>query len=330
MRRWLLIWLCMLSAVAYDWPRLWIEVTALLPELLPPDWDPFALSKAWLPWVFAVTMLAVGAMLPAEEVGKALRDGRRVLLGTMVQYVAMPALAFLFARLLVGDDIDATTGLIMAGCVPGAMASNVLTLLARGNTSYSVCLTTSATLLSPILVPLAMWITLGEVASPKIIGRASLFLILTVVLPVAVGHLAGRNLTRHRHRLERVGSTVANSAILWIIAVVVATNREQITETHAGLLAALLGLNLTGYAVGYAAGTRFGLPEAMRRALTLEVGMQNAGLGATLALKLFPDRTALALPAALYTFLCMFTGTLLAQWWYHRSIQESNRQRASA
>jgi BASS family bile acid:Na+ symporter len=57
------------------------------------------------------------------------------------------------------------------------------------------------------------------------------------------------------------------------------------------------------------------LPEPMRRALTLEVGMQNAGLGAALAVKLFPDQAGVAIAPALYTFGCMLTGTMLAHIW---------------
>jgi BASS family bile acid:Na+ symporter len=57
------------------------------------------------------------------------------------------------------------------------------------------------------------------------------------------------------------------------------------------------------------------LDEPMRRALTIEVGMQNAGLGAALALKLFPDRPGVAIAPALFMFGCMLTGTLLARAW---------------
>jgi len=111
---------------------------------------------------------------------------------------------------------------------------------------------------------------------------------------------------------------VANLAILWIIAVVVASNREKLAGPDPRLLAALLGINLFGYLAGDLGSRAMRLSSPMRRALTLEVGMQNAGLGTTLALSLFPDRPAVAIPGALYTFGCMLTGTLLAQFWGSR------------
>jgi BASS family bile acid:Na+ symporter len=77
----------------------------------------------------------------------------------------------------------------------------------------------------------------------------------------------------------------------------------------------LLLINLLGYAAGYFGGGRLKLKQSMRRALTLEVGMQNAGLGTVLVLGLFKDQPAVAIPTAVYTFGCMLTGTLLAQWW---------------
>ncbi len=83
-------------------------------------------------------------------------------------------------------------------------------------------------------------------------------------------------------------------------------------------LLALLAVNLGGYLAGYGGGIGLRLPEPMRRALTLEVGMQNAGLGTTLAMALFPNEPATALPAAMYTFGCMFTGTVVARVWAER------------
>lgn len=91
-----------------------------------------------------------------------------------------------------------------------------------------------------------------------------------------------------------------------------------------GVFAALLGINLGGYVAGYAGGRFMKLPEAMRRALTLEVGMQNAGLGATLASELFAERPATAVAPALYTFGCMLTGTILAWFWSHRPAVEEH------
>jgi BASS family bile acid:Na+ symporter len=108
---------------------------------------------------------------------------------------------------------------------------------------------------------------------------------------------------------------VANLVILWIIAAVVGLNRENLARFQFGVLCALLAVNGSGYVAGYLGGWTLRLPEGMRRALTLEIGMQNAGLGAYLATSLFPERTAIAIAPAMYTFGCMLTGTILARAW---------------
>ncbi|MCA9228207.1 MAG: hypothetical protein KDA47_21440, partial [Planctomycetales bacterium] len=124
---------------------------------------------------------------------------------------------------------------------------------------------------------------------------------------------------------RRVGSTVANLAILLIIAAVVGRNRDRIDTLPVLLLVALLVVNLLGYTAGWLVGSAIRLPVSMRRALTLEVGMQNAGLGAVLATQLFGERPEIALPPALYTFGCMLTGTVLARWWSTQPLEDVDK-----
>jgi BASS family bile acid:Na+ symporter len=152
-----------------------------------------------------------------------------------------------------------------------------------------------------------------------------------VVIPVVAGHLTGRLITSWERITRKVGSAFANLVILWIIAVVVANNREELGKSNLQLLQVLLYINAGGYAAGYLGGWLMRLPEDMRRALTLEIGMQNAGLGATLATQLFPQQPAVAIAPAMYTFGCMMTGTLLARLWaaFGRPVGEQDLQVSS-
>ncbi len=305
LERYLLVWLVAASFAALVWPAIFG----------PAALDPFVLSKAYLPYLFAVAMFAIGWMLPKDEVRQVRQRWPAVLAGTAVQYGTMPTLAFLVAK-LGGFTGDALIGIVLVGCVPGAMASNVLTLLARGNASYSVSLTTLATLLSPLAVPLALRLTLEGAQGVSLdFWAVSWNLCLTVVFPVTAGFALGNTFPGRERIAKRVGSTVANLVILWIIAVVVGLNRSNLAQITLPLLVALFGVNAGGYLAGYLAGWRMRLPEPMRRALTLEIGMQNAGLGATLATQLFPDRPAAAIAPAIYTFGCMLTGAMLARTW---------------
>ena len=310
LEKYLLLWLILSSGLALVWDRLF-------------SIDIFANSGASLPWMIMVTMFAIGWLLPIDEVRQVLQRWGTVIGGTTIQYVAMPTTAYLLATQF-GFSGPLLIGLVMVGCVPGAMASNVLTLMARGNTSYSVSLTTMATLLSPLVVPMALWLTLGESVSREKIFASAVELCWMVVLPVVVGHLLARALPRYQEFVGLCGSIIANLTILWIIAFVVAANRQTLGEIDTRLLAALLLLNLVGYLAGFCGGTAMRMPTTMRRALTLEVGMQNAGLGTALATSLFDD-PLVAVPPALYTFGCMLTGTILARVWQSTGSVETGK-----
>jgi len=308
LQRLLIVWLVLLSLVAFSWPQWFGNVEN--PDGL---FDPFRDSEPYLDALIALTMFSLGWMLPADELRQVARRWPVVLGGTTAQYTTMPLLAWCTARLW-GLDADDTIGVILVGCVPGAMASNVLTLNARGNTSYSVSLTTVSTLLSPLAVPAAMWLTLAA-AQRSVSGEASFKLLYTVVLPVVAGFATGRLLPNWQNAARRACPIVANLAILWVIAVVVALNRDRLAQASFGLLLPLLSINLLGYLAGYGAARTMRLPDRMRRALTLEVGMQNAGVGTVLALGLFPEQREIAIAPAIYTFGCMLTGTALAAVW---------------
>ena len=326
-QRGLLVWLVLFSLLAFFWPKIFENST-----------DPFVFTKPILMHLIALIMFCIGCLVPKDEVNEVFRQWPAVLGGTLIQYSVMPLLAFTAAHAFELSR-EFFIGIIMAGCVPGAMASNVLTLAARGNVSYSICLTVSATLLSPLIVPVTLMVALSSQLADSTISfdvpRMMHKLLLTVVLPVIAGHLICR-WSEQLRRLVRFPAPIgANAVIIWIIAVVVALNRQRLNDAAASsevlvLATALLILNLLGYLSGYAGGTAMKLPSGKRRALSIEVGMQNAGLGTVLVLDFFKSEPAAAIPTALYTFGCMFTGTVLAQWWGRKSSDGRNNDDPSA
>jgi BASS family bile acid:Na+ symporter len=322
LQRYLLLWLCLSSAIAYFWPQLISVAGPTAPAILRDPWTPQIPYFLWA--LIAVTMFAIGYMLPRDEVRQVARRWPAVLGGTAVQYTTMPVIAYAVGRLFQLDQA-ALIGIIFVGCVPGAMASNVLTLNARGNTSYSVSLTTLATILSPLVVPFALWLTLGKHV-PFNPLKTAIPLATTVVLPVVAGHLLSIFYSKWDRWARPTAAAIANLTILWIIAVVVGVNRERLGWQAAAGIVPLLLVNTGGYLAGYSAGWAMRLPEPMRRALTLEIGMQNAGLGTALALSAFPDQPAVAILPAAYTFGCMLTGTALARLW----AMMTERQEAAA
>lgn len=299
-------WLVVLALVAFQWPR-WAELVG---------WgDPWTWLYGQIQWMIVVTMFCVGLLLPREQVSALRRLWWAVLFGVLVQYTSMPLLAWSFGQLF-DLPADAFLGVVLVGCVPGAMASNVLTLNAQGHVGYSVSLTTLATLVSPVAVPAGLLLALGRWHYDPILARSALFVTWTVVLPVLTGYFLARTVPAEYAR--SVTAPVANLAILLIIASVVAKSRSQFYHLGWLLPVTLLVINVAGYLAGYIAAYVVGLSEPMRRALTIEIGMQNAGLGAALAAHLFPDRPQIAVAPALYSFGCMLTGTLLSHYWSGR------------
>jgi bile acid:Na+ symporter, BASS family len=329
LQRFLPVWLLLLSAAAFWWPETRFAFDPFLDPKTFADSRLAGTPYDFLGLIFAFAMFAIGTLLPPDEISGLVRKWPTVFLGTGAQYLVMPLLAVLLAMLL-PLSLEARMGVILAGSVPGAMASNVLTLQAKGNVSYSVSLTATATILSPLVVPAVLSLAFstletsgrGDFRKPFDPIATGLNLLCTVAIPVVSGYLVARYSPSVRSGASRFSELSANLVILWIIAVIVALNRERF-EVGTLLLVALVILNVAGYLAGYGTGKLFRLDEPMRRALTLEVGMQNAGLGAVLAGRLFPDNPAVAIPTVVYMFGCMLTGTLLAAAWRRRSIADA-------
>ncbi|MBN2716836.1 MAG: bile acid:sodium symporter family protein [Deltaproteobacteria bacterium] len=253
---------------------------------------------------FAVTMLFVGMLVPPENVRAFLKQPTRPLFGLLAQYTIMPLTAYGIS--LFFKDPMLRTGIILVGCMPGAMASNVMTVLLKGDVILSVTMTTLATLVCPLVI--AFWLplladTTVSVQILPMIWNA----VWMVVLPVGVGIAVRFRLKTVSLRFERVAAIVASVAITLIILVVVAANRDRLLGLGASLAVAMLGLNLAGYGLAFLVGTLFGWPAAQRRTLMIEVGMQNAGLGSVLALSHLGE--AGAVPSAFYTALCVVTAS---------------------
>ncbi|NND98594.1 MAG: bile acid:sodium symporter family protein [Pirellulaceae bacterium] len=300
MFRSLLFWLVVSSGIAFFWPSESIGV------------DPFVVSKTLLWCLVVITMFSLGTLVRADELQPLRSRPWWVVLGVATQIVVMPAAAWTMTQ-WIPMDAELAAGVILVGCVPGAMASNVLTHVAGGSVAYSVSLTTVATMLSPITVPTVLSIVAGTSAKSSI--ESALILTFLVAMPTVVGYFAARHSQGLRRLSSRCSGTIASVALLWIIAGVVASNRDKLLGVGALLIVALLLINVIGYAAGYGVGKSARLPEKFTRALSLEVGMQNAGLGTALAVTLYGESTIAAIPTAAYTFGCMLTGTLLAITW---------------
>jgi len=281
----------------------------------------FILFKPYLDPMFFFTMIGIGAVLNFSDFKPILKKPHIVALGLMAQFLIMPGLGFVIGALL-DLSVPLKLGLILVGCVPGAMASNVIAFLARTDVAFSIALTSSATLLSPILTPFLTYLyahTLLDIPFWKMF----VFIIEVVILPLIIGFLFRHYFERQISRFSFIFPAFSTVFIALICAVVVAINRNYFLELTPIIFIAVFVHNLLGLIFGYGAGALFRFDRKRKRTLAIEVGMQNAGLGALLALEHFTSQTAL-IPAAFATW-CVITASILAEIWAGKKAKEGGR-----
>jgi BASS family bile acid:Na+ symporter len=292
----------------------WVVLLGVAAYFLP---GPFVGLKGYMDWFFALTMFGIGAVLSIDDFKRIAQKPVIVLIGTCAQFSIMPLGAFFLARLF-GLPPELTVGLILTGSAPGAMASNVMSYVARADVAYSVSLTTVSTLLCPLLTPGLTFLLAGAVL--KVDFWAMVISVLKmVIVPLFVGFGV-----RHyfRARLEKVLSifpAISVTFIIFICSLVIALNKSYLAEVTGVVLVSAVALNLFGMTAGYGVGATFAMNLQRKRTLAIEIGMQNAGLGMVLALKHFGEKAAM--PAAVFVFVCIITASAVSALWQRRTAE---------
>lgn len=276
--------------------------------------EPFTSLGPAVPWLLAAIMLGMGMTLRAADLTAAAKKPMALATGVIAQFVVMPLTGLALARAF---DLSPalTVGVVLVGSAPGGTASNVMVYLAKGDTALSVAMTTISTLLAPLLTPLLVLWLAGDYLPVDTWGL--LVSILQIVLvPVVLGVALRTFLPQLVERLLDVMPLVSVVGITLVVLAVVAGSAD--TVLSAGLLVAVVVVlhNGVGLALGYVAAKVVGLDESERRAVSIEVGMQNSGLAAGLAAVHFTP--AAALPAALFSVWHNVSGSMLASFWSRR------------
>jgi BASS family bile acid:Na+ symporter len=134
-----------------------------------------------------------------------------------------------------------------------------------------------------------------------------------VILPLFVGFGVRHFLKEKIDKLQPVFPAISVTFIRCICSVVIALNRDYLPKATILILAAVFVLNIYGLLAGYGVGALFRMNKSRKRTLSIEIGMQNAGLGSALALKHLGEKAAI--PAAIFVFVCIITASILAEIW---------------
>lgn len=278
--------------------------------------------------MLGVIMLGMGITLTLEDFRRILALPVQVLAGVGLQFMVMPLAGF-FSAWAWGLQPGLAVGLILVACCPGGTASNVISYLARANVALSVTMTMVSTLVAIVLTPVLTGWLAGVFVE---VDRWSLFrgMVSVVLVPVVAGVLLNRYLPRVTDAAVRFSPLVSVLFVVVIVSGIIAKSKPLI-EQHAGvLLVAVFTLHALGFALGYAVSRLLWLSEGVSRTIAIEVGMQNSGLGASLAsnasfVRQFPNAAQAALapvPAAISAVMHVLIGSLLASLWHRRVPQD--------
>ncbi|AVN20457.1 bile acid:sodium symporter family protein [Acinetobacter pittii] len=296
---------------------LWVIVFAALAL-----WQPelFVWLKAYIPWILGIIMLGMGMTMTVDDFKGVLQSPKAVLIGVVAQFVVMPGLAYVLCKLF-NLPPEIAVGVILVGCCPGGTASNVITYMAKGNVALSVACTSVSTLLAPVLTPAIFYLLASQWLK---IDAASMFISIlqVVLLPIIVGLILRTWLKRQVESYIQVMPLVSVIAIVAIVAAIIGGSKAAILQSGLLILAVVILHNGLGYLLGFTAARFFKLPYADSKAIAVEVGMQNSGLGVALAAVHFAASPITAVPSAIFSLWHNISGPALATYWASKHKQE--------
>lgn len=262
----------------------------------------------WTSTLLGIVMFGMGLTLRPVDFALVAKRPLPVLVGVVAQYVIMPLLALVVVKIL-GLPTEIAAGVILVGCAPGGTSSNVVSYLARGDVALSVTMTSISTLLAPIFTPLlTLWLA-GQYM-PVSAGAMAWSIVKVVLIPVVAGLVVRVLLKRAVEAILPVLPWISVVAIATIVAIVVSGSKDSIAKAGLIVFIAVVLHNAGGYLLGYLSGRVMGYEAPVRRTMSVEVGMQNSGLAASLAAQYMTPLAAL--PAAVFSVWHNLSGAILA------------------
>ena len=269
------------------------------------------LKPAFINPLLGVIMFGMGLTLKPEDFSVVFSRPKDIIIGCLAQFTVMPLLAFALSRLFSLNEA-LTVGVVLVGCCPGGTASNVITYLAKGDLALSVGMTAISTLLAPLLTPLLVLLLVGETVDVNVAGML-LSILWVVILPIILGLLVKRLLPRVTEQATAFLPAVSSLAICLIVIIVIAANAHRLLSSGWIIVLVVMLHNVLGLTVGYLIGAMLKLSPAKRRAISVEVGMQNSGLASSLATLHFASYPMAAIPGAVFSVWHNISGAIVAR-----------------
>lgn len=264
-------------------------------------------------------MFGMGTSMSIEDFVGVVKMPKGVLIGVFSHFLIMPLLGFTLANLS-GFAPEIAAGIILIGCSPNGMASNVISYLAKANLALSVTITAISTLLAPVFTPLLMNLLAGEFIQINV-GTMMFDIVKMVIIPIGAGLLFNKFANGKAKWLDRSMPLVSMFGIALIIVIITAAGHTSLLDIGPKLILLVLIHNLLGYTLGYWSGHLFKMKERDCRTIAIEVGMQNGGLASGLA-KEMGKMATVGLAPAIFGPLMNITGSILASVWQRKPIKD--------
>jgi BASS family bile acid:Na+ symporter len=301
---------------------LWVLVASLLSLYHPPLFTWF--SGPLIPIGLGIIMLGMGITLQWEDFRRVGRMPGKVLLGVVLQYTIMPTLGYTLGYLF---DLprEYAVGLSLVANCPGGTASNVISYIGDLDVALSVTMTSISTLVAVVMTPfLTAWLV-GNRLQVDALGLLWSTM-QVVVIPVALGLVFRHGLPGLTKKILPVMPPIAVLMITLIVASIIGGGREPILSGGLTLFASVFTLHALGFLFAYVLARLLRSDDITAKTISIEVGMQNSGLGVVLARQNFTS-PLVAIPSAISSLFHSLIASLLAVLWRGRKTRETRSER---
>ncbi|MBC6972818.1 bile acid:sodium symporter family protein [Bacillus sp. Xin] len=297
-----------ISDVAGKYFAIWVICIAVIAFIIP---TPFIWFNGYITILLGIVMFGMGLTLKAVDFKMIVTKPLPVTIGVCAQFIIMPLVAYALAYMM-NLPAELAAGLVLLGSVPGGTSSNVMVYLAKGNLPLSIAMTSLSTLLAPIATPFILLLLAGQWMP---VDPMSMFLsiVQVIIVPITLGIAVRKFFPAVVNKGITVVPLISVLAIIIIVSAVISANVSSIASSGLFIFAAVMLHNAFGFLLGYLTAFVLGLDEGTRRAISIEVGMQNSGLGVALATAHFGSLAAL--PSVLAAVWHNIAGPILATFW---------------
>lgn len=272
--------------------------------------------------ILALMMFGVSLSLRLEDFERVVLSPIAPIAGLFAQFFLLPLATGLFTWAL-NIDPELALGMILVASCPGGSFSNIMTWLARGNVAVSVSMTAVSSLAAAILTPVNFafygWLNphTREYLTKITIEPSSILILVLLVLalPLVLGMVTGRRLPDLVVRIQKPLRIFSLLVLMTFVAIAFSSNFALFLERFHSFFWLVVGHNLLALSLSYGMGLVLKLPVADRRAVTLEVGIQNSGLGLVILFTFFSEAGGMMLITAFWGVWHLVSGLTLSQIW---------------